>query len=298
LDFVTEIARYLPKDFWECIDVLPDFDEISEIRFSLDKPALVSYGAKIRVIKKNGSPAVTDKGFFSFVISKLTGGSMYSVNDTMRLGYVTIDGGHRVGICGSAVTDADTIKHIKDISSLCFRFCRQIRGCSGKLFPEIASIDRINNILIASPPGCGKTTLLRDICRVIADGKTPMGIKRVGIADERGEIAAMCLGRPRFDLGVAAFVCDSYPKAYAMNLMLRSMSPDVLATDEIGTKEDFDAVRQCLKSGVSVIATAHGSDMEDILYRFGNEIKSFDIVAFLKGKGEVSRIYRREKGDY
>ncbi len=298
LKAIDEIAIYLPHRICECIRQIPRLDEISEIRFSLDKPAMVSYGGYTEVIKNKNMVLVTDKIVFDFVISKLTGGSMYSVNESIKNGYVTIDGGHRVGICGTAVIDDGDIKHVKNISSLCFRICRQIKGCADSIALEIIEKGRINNILIASPPGCGKTTILRDICRIIGGGSSGIDIKRVGIADERGEIAAMHDGVARFDVGLASFVCDSYPKAYAMGLMLRSMSPDVLVTDEIGSIEDFAAVRNSLKSGVSVIATAHASDIYDIKTRFDSEIKSFDKIIFLKGKGRISSVYRRMDNDY
>jgi stage III sporulation protein AA len=298
LKTIDEIAVYLPQRIYECVCQIPNFEEISEIRFSLDKPALVSYGGHTAVIKSKNMPLVTDKAVFDFIISKLTGGSMYSVNESIKNGFVTIDGGHRVGICGTAVIDDGNIKHVKNISSLCFRICRQIKGCADGIASEIIEKGRINNVLIASPPGCGKTTLLRDICRIIGGGSSGIDIKRVGIADERGEIAALNNGVARFDVGVASFVCDSYPKAYAMKLMLRSMSPDVLVTDEIGSIEDFVAVKDSLKSGVSVIATAHATDIYDIKTRFGNEIKSFDKIIFLKGKGRIASVYRRVNNDY
>lgn len=299
MDELSGLYSYLPPRVAACIKDNADVCSIAEIRFCLNKPILIgSEDTTGYLTDKFGAKIIADRDMFDMIINKLTGGSMYSVNENIKNGFVTVNGGHRVGICGTAVMEDGRIKHVKSVSALCFRVCRQINGSAAALVQEAVNGTKVFNTLIASPPGCGKTTLLRDLCRMISGGETSCGIKRVGIADERSEIAAMYGGVPRFDIGDASFVCDAYPKSYAMNLMLRSLSPQVIATDEIGSSEDFTAVRDALKSGVSVVATAHGSDLPDIISRFGSEIRSFDKIVFLKHKGKILKVYRRCSGDY
>lgn len=299
LDVLSGLYSYLPQRVLSRVKENPNIDNITEIRFCLNKPSMISYGDVTEYLTdKSGGRIIADKDVFDYIVNKLTGGSMYSVNENIKNGFVTINGGHRVGICGTAVMEEGRVKHVKAVSALCFRVCRQVSGSALALSQEAVNGKHVLNTLIVSPPGCGKTTLLRDLCRIIASGEASCGIRRVGIADERGEIAAMYHGEPRFDIGDAAFVCDGYPKAYAMKLMLRSLSPEVIATDEIGSADDFAAVRDSLKSGVSVIATAHASDISDLIARFGAEVKSFDKIVFLKNKGRILKVHRRCNGDY
>jgi len=298
LDVFKDLYSYLPQEVSACLKA-KGFPDATDLRFCLNKPVLVSENGKTVVLKNlHGDMIISSKDMISYISDRLTGGSMYSVGDNIAEGFVTVKGGYRVGICGTAVTDAGRICHIKNISALCFRVAREIRDCGILIADELSDGKKIYNMLIASPPGCGKTTLLRDLCRIMACGDLKEGIKRVGIADERGEIAGVCNGEATFDVGVGSFVCDGYPKAAAMNIMLRAMSPDVIATDEIGTPEDFEAVKCALKCGVSVIATAHAGDLADLKKRFSHELGCFDKIVFLKEKGKIAKIYRRAENDY
>lgn len=298
MDVFRQLFIYLPPPVADALQK-SEYDLVTEIRFSINKPVLVSNQMSTYFLTSGGNrKIISDKAMFDYMLEKLTGGSIYSVNENIKEGFVTVKGGHRVGMCGTAVRQGEGVSYIKHISSLCFRVSREVRGSGLGLINEIEGKNGLNNILIASPPGCGKTTVLRDLCRIIANGELTCGIKRVGIADERGEIAAVNNGVAAFDVGVASFVCDGYSKSHAMLTMLRSMSPDLIATDEIGMQKDFEAVHSALKSGVSVIATAHAGDLQDLLNRFGKEVKSFDKIVFLKNKGSIARIYRRLSGDY
>ncbi len=277
---------------------MPD-NEISEIRFGLDKPVLISNGVTTAFFTdEQGKKIISGREMFDYMLEKLTGGSLYSVNNNIKEGFVTVKGGHRVGLCGTAVLQNGSISHIKNISGLCFRISREVKGCALSLINELKENGSLCSILIASPPGCGKTTIIRDLCRIIANGELSLGIKNVGLADERGEIACINDGCPSFDVGAGTFVCDGYTKSQAMMIMLRCMAPDVLICDEIGDKKDFEAVNMALKSGVSVIATAHAGDINDLTQKFGSEVKYFDKIVFLMSKGKIKKIYRRSKGDY
>ncbi len=197
----------------------------------------------------------------------ITSFSMYAFESQIRCGYVTLPYGHRVGICGDAETNGGKISHLKSIQSLNYRFSRELIGVSNNFMDEIYASGEIKNTLLVSPPMCGKTTLLRDIARNLS----LLG-KRVSIVDERGEIAAITNGKTPFDLGLGCDVLSGVSKTEGMLFMLRSMSPDVIITDEIGAKEDLDTIREIKKRGVSVITSLHGN---------GTILSDFDTVIHL-----------------
>ena len=206
--------------------------------------------------------------------------SYYAYEEDLAKGFITIDGGHRVGICGKAVIDKGKVTLIRDISSLNIRYSKEIVGCSDTLMHLIINDDKsLNNVLIVSPPNCGKTTLIRDIARNIST----KGYK-VGICDERSEIAGMYNGVSSYHFGMMVDVLDGCPKAEGMIMMIRSMSPQVIITDEIGKKEDVAAIKTCVNCGVKVITTIHGNDAGDLENSEIIEIidnKTFDVIIFL-----------------
>ena len=185
----------------------------------------------------------------------ITSFSLYAYENEIKNGYITLSGGHRVGVCGEANMDKIGITHLKSIQSLNYRFARELVGCSDGYIKNIVKNGEVKNTLIVSPPMCGKTTLLRDIARNLS----LLG-KRVSIIDERGEIAASAGKASPFDLGFGCDILSGASKSEGMLYMLRSMSPDVIITDEIGGNEDIDAIREIKKRGVSVIASLHGKD--------------------------------------
>ncbi len=299
VSFLADVLPYLHRDIATGISAYAKTNYITEIRLTLSKPVLITCREQVCILKDSfGHPVVTDKVRFLYTVSVITAGSAYSVEGSLRQGFVTIRGGHRVGVCGTAVEDCGKIKTVKDISSLCFRVSREIVGCGEGLCREFAGGERVLNTLIASPPGYGKTTMLRDICRILASGKKGLPIKKVGIADERGEIAAMDGGVSPFDLGYGCFVSTGHEKSCAFTSMLRAMSPDVLVSDEIGTDEDFRSIARAVNCGVSVVTSIHAFDIGDLKRRFGDELKLFDIVVFLHNKNGKFILYRRDKGDY
>lgn len=206
--------------------------------------------------------------------------SYYAYEEDLAKGFITIDGGHRVGICGKAVIDKGKVTLIRDISSLNIRYSKEIVGCSDTLMHLIINDDKsLNNVLIVSPPNCGKTTLIRDIARNIST----KGYK-VGICDERSEIAGMYNGVSSYHFGMMVDVLDGCPKAEGMIMMIRSMSPQVIITDEIGKKEDVAAIKTCVNCGVKVITTIHGNDTADLQNSEIIELienKTFNVIIFL-----------------
>lgn len=299
LDIIADILPYLHSHTAKALSSFDKAESISEIRLTLNKPVIVTVRGQTILLKAPGGQSImSDKNAFMHTVNMLSGGSLYSIGESIKQGFVTLRGGHRVGICGTAVLKDGRVHTIKDISSLCFRICRQITGCADDIYRDICKDGHIHNSLIASPPGYGKTTILRDLCRSLATGSSMCGVKRVGIADERCEIAAMHEGVSRFDLGLSSFVCSGYPKRDAMLLMLRCMCPDVIITDEIGSFDEYEAVREALKCGVSVIASVHALDLEDLIYRFGSEVKSFEYIYFIENRKRGYKVYRRCRGDY
>ena len=184
------------------------------------------------------------------------------------IGYITIKGGHRIGITGTAVIEENKVINIKYITSLNFRIARQVIDCSNKIIKEI--IDRKNSYIyttiIVSPPGKGKTTMLRDIIRKLSNGIDNINFKgrTCGVVDERGELAAIHKGVIQNDLGIRTDVIENISKAKGMKMLIRTMAPEIIACDEIGTKEDVEAIQEAISAGIKGIFTMHGKTMEDV----------------------------------
>ncbi|HHU90031.1 MAG TPA: stage III sporulation protein AA [Clostridiaceae bacterium] len=198
--------------------------------------------------------------------------SIYAYQDEIIRGFITLKGGHRAGICGTVVYEGNRIKAIKDISSINIRFSRQVEGCAQDIFQQlIRNRQDIYNTLILSPPGCGKTTILRDLCRLISQGLDNNRFKglRTAVIDERSELAASFRGVPQNDLGPRTDVLDGCRKSQGIEIMLRGMAPQVIIVDELGAKEDADAIQMAWNAGVRIIATAHAFGLEDFKRRLG-----------------------------
>ncbi len=195
--------------------------------------------------------------------------SVYSFEEEMKNGYITISGGHRIGFSGHALLENENIKTIKHISSLNIRIAREIIGTADRVLPFIIDSGKLLNVLIISPPKAGKTTLLRDLVRQLSSGVDRLGIKglNIGLIDERSEIACCYEGIPQNDVGIRTDILDGCPKAKGIMLLLRSMSPDIIATDEIGRNEDVTAIEEAINAGVTIITTVHGLDFDDIRKR-------------------------------
>lgn len=194
--------------------------------------------------------------------------SLYAFDEEVRQGYLTIPGGHRIGLAGQAVLEGQNIRTLKQISFLNVRIARQIPGCADQVLPAVYPEGKICSALIISPPRCGKTTLLRDLIRQISNGWQFNGLSvpgiTVGVVDERSELGACCQGIPQNDLGMRTDVLDGCPKAEGMMMLIRSMAPQVVAVDEIGSRKDMEALLYACSCGCRLLATVHGSSLEDI----------------------------------
>lgn len=206
-----------------------------------------------------GSPVIKEEDLHA-VLEIASCASVHTVLDKMRNGFVTIPGGHRIGICGTAVMKDGAIYNIRQMTSLSIRIAREYRGIGVPIIRELALSNAIPSTLLLSPPGCGKTTLLRDMIFCISSG-IGVAAKRVGVADDRGELSSL------MDLGPRTDVMEGCPKADGLLMLLRGMAPQMLAADEITAPSDLEALEQAAGCGVTLLATAHGGDVNDLKVR-------------------------------
>jgi stage III sporulation protein AA len=268
-----EIIGIFPNKIGNILEERLNKDQIYEIRIKSHKPILI--------YSKHGESVINytpSKDELKSILQKISNYSLYAYEEDIRQGFITIKGGHRIGIAGECVMEKGEVKTIRNISSLNIRICREIIGCSDKIINFITSENRIYNTIIISPPKCGKTTILRDIARNISNGIPALGTKgrKVVVVDERSEIGACHLGIPQSDLGIRTDVLDNCLKREGLIMAIRSLSPEVLICDEIGTKGDIDALMMAFNSGVNIVTTIHGFSVEDLYRRkvFGDLLKN------------------------
>ena len=238
-------------------------DNLQEIRIRINRPIIL----KLRDFDICINYIVTERDIMKKK-KKLCQNSLYAYKKQISEGYITIQGGHRIGITGTGVIEDDKIVNLKYISSLNFRIAREIKGKKKKILKEIINLNEntIYNTVLVSPPGKGKTTMLRDIVRNISNGIEEISFngKTCGVVDERGEIAACYRGIPQKDIGIRTDVIENVSKEKGILMLLRSMAPEVIACDEIGSKEDVQAIEKLTISGVKGIFTMHGRTIEDV----------------------------------
>lgn len=252
-------------------------DKLEEIRLRAKKPLMVFYKNADWFVTTGGQITKDIKDAYVVMqqeilksMELMSENSVYAYQDEIKSGYLTLHGGHRVGLCGKVIMLDGQIRNIKDFNGLNIRVAKEIRGCSNHIIKYItkSSCD-IYNTLIIGPPQCGKTTILRDVARIISNGDDNYDFSglKIGIVDERSEIAACCKGIPQNDVGFRTDIMDGCPKTLGMEMLLRSMSPNIIITDEIGTHGDKDAILKVLNSGVKIIASAHGYNLTELKMR-------------------------------
>ncbi len=333
---------------------------VEEIRIRANKPLILNANNKDyfynlttnRLNLKLDNPYIVSKEDVEQTFQIICKYSIHSFMDDIKKGFITLRGGHRVGLVGKVIIEDGQVKNIKHISSLNIRISREVLGCSDKILHhiingkssvnntliisppqcgkttllrdiirnlsngnELGCSDKIlhhiingkssvNNTLIISPPQCGKTTLLRDIIRNLSNGNESYGFKgiKVALIDERNEISGSYLGIPQMDIGIRTDIIETCPKDIGIMMLLRSMSPNLIVTDEIGNIDEIKALYTALNGGVSLITTVHGDSIEDIKNRkelsslLDKELfKKIIILSSKKGPGTIEKIYDLEE---
>ncbi|MBE6991884.1 MAG: stage III sporulation protein AB [Ruminococcaceae bacterium] len=278
------LIRYLPEKLKRAA-LAAYAPQLEELRLRSGRPLTAVYAGSEQPL--DVMVAAED---ISYLASAAAHGSVYAAVDSLKNGYITVDGGNRIGFCGTAVLKNGEVTNLRNLSSANMRLAREIKTAAENI--ERNYNDRFESTLIIAPPGMGKTTLLRDLVRRISD----KGI-RTALVDERGEIAAMENGVPGFDTGMSTDVITGCPKAQGMLMMLRAMNPEVIAVDEITAPEDVAAVETCRNCAVGIIATVHGQNMADIearpLFKKLLDTGTFGLVGTISGKDRRVRVERR-----
>ena len=297
-----EILKYFPvkiqKKIEEEIEDKPGL--LEEIRLRAQKPIILKFNDTEKIIKY----IVTTEEILAS-LQLICENSIYTYQNQIAEGFITVRGGHRVGITGSCVVENGQVININYINSLNFRIAKQILGSSNNLLKYILNVEEnsIFNTLIVAPPGTGKTTILRDLVRQISSGikNTKFKAINVGVVDERGEIAALYKGIPQNDVGIKTDIIENVHKSIGLKMLIRSMAPKVVVADEIGNTDDIAAINYAICSGCKGIFSAHGKTIEDVMLNpvlktlSNNHI--FEKLIFLDGKvkGKINEVYEINK---
>lgn len=287
-----EIVQYFPSAVASALSETKD-KNITEIRLRTDRPAaLVSQKGIFYLMPGGGTSSDAGKGIkvarddIRRTFDSLCQYSIHSHASQISNCFITVPSGHRAGICGTAVYGTGRIETVRDISGINFRIARQVTGCADKIMKDIMK-SRPRSILLCGEPACGKTTVLRDLCRQLGNKYN------VSLIDERCEIAAVSRSSAKNDVGINTDIFSGFSKCEGINSALRVMSPRIIVCDEIGTKEDTDAVESAFGCGVCIAATVHGGSPDDIFRRKNIrrliEMGVFEYMAFIR-EGNVEKI--------
>lgn len=268
-----------------------DFSHLEEIRFRIGRPVML-YGHNSHwFLSGNGGETniethakISSAVEINDLATTFCSSSIYAYLNDLKDGFITLCGGHRVGFAGKVVIKNGEISNITDVSSLNLRIARAFPGCAITIAKHIFTNKHLQNALLISPPQCGKTTFLRDLARIFSS------THKVVIVDERSEIAGSFCGTPQFDIGIQTDVLDRFPKAAGMILAIRSLSPDLLITDELGNQEDAEALQSAANAGCHVIASIHGGSIEDVELTHPGLLKFFDTVILLGRKDNLPAV--------
>lgn len=306
---VQTVLRVLAPTVRACLQRMPSgwAERIEEIRMRARRPLEVVTADGFAFVTPDGRPVVRSQEAYHVseedclqTLNLLSHYSLYAFEEEVQRGFVTVAGGHRVGLVGKAVVENGRVRHLRDIAGFNVRIARERPGAAKGVLPLLLTGGRLLSTMIVSPPQCGKTTLLRDLVRMVSNGVPELGLcpRKVGVVDERSEIAGCVRGVPTLDVGVRTDVLDGCPKAEGMMMMIRAMSPEVLVTDELGRREDALAVQEAAGAGVVLLVTAHGQDLNDVARRpvlsaivQSGAFDRFVVLSRRKGPGTVEGVY-------
>ncbi|MBR3684432.1 MAG: stage III sporulation protein AA [Lachnospiraceae bacterium] len=297
----NEIQSLFPGKLKELFaEIFCVLDSVEEIRLGVNRPVLIGktdgeFYLTGTGILKGCNANFKDAYFFSCreisdVFMRVCNDSVYAYEDELSQGFVTIHGGHRVGICGHVVVKNHEITGVKYIASLNIRIAHEMPGISDRIYPFLFEKKEYQNTLIISPPGCGKTTLLRDLIRNLSTGNKSQQGTRVGVVDERSEISAAFHGVPQMQLGPRTDVLSCCPKEIGIKMLLRTMSPRIIAVDELGTKGETEELVRASYSGCRILATMHGSSLEELQHKENLNIQRFIFLSNRNGAGTIEKI--------
>lgn len=305
-EFLQLFPAQMQKD-WAC--AAQEADRIQEVRLRTGRPVFCLkdgnswyLGPDGKLTRERENCRYIKKGEIEQILNHITHNSLYAYQEQISQGFLSLPGGSRIGLAGQAILEnGGGVRNLRDISSLNIRLSHEKKGTADAVLPFLYENGRVCHTLLVSPPGCGKTTMLRDLIRQISDGSRFGEGRSVGVVDERSEICSCYQGVPQNDVGMRTDILDACPKAMGMMMLLRSMAPEVIAVDELGCSADMEALAQVLQCGCSIIATLHGRNREELLRKpflqsFLRD-KIFERYLFLEKKGGrylVGQILDRE----
>jgi len=270
---VESLSKILPAKIINAILGRLNYEKLYEVRLRSSRPVSLNYGGKFYFLTECGlsvdpeKAMVCENTLVNEVVVRATDYSLYAVNDQLRAGFLTIRGGVRVGIAGEIVRDGDEVRTVKNFTSVNIRIPHEVKGAADKPY-RLCCQNEIHNTLIVSPPGAGKTTVLRDLARQLGNRIPALNVLLV---DERNELAAGYLGAAQLDVGLHTDIIANSAKAYAFTAGIRALAPDIIITDELSGAGDTAAVEYAAASGVKIFASAHAADHLEIGVKPGFE---------------------------
>lgn len=295
-----QITKILPRKIKEMVLAERlDYRFLQEIRLRAGQPVtILYYGEEKMLPTDNRNSYRVSQEDIEEAVEYICSYSLYAYENELRQGFVTIEGGHRVGMAGQVILENGRVKNIKYISSINIRVSHEVMHCADSVFPYITRQRELYHTLIISPPRCGKTTLLRDLIRQVSDGNAWVKGCTVGVVDERSELGGCYLGRAQNNLGMRTDILDCCPKAEGMIMLIRSMAPKVIAVDEIGAGEDIRSIEYAMHCGCRMVATVHGASIAEIQKKpfFGQMMKQkrferYVVLGNTHRIGEIEGIY-------